>query len=78
MNSPECLLKASDVGKLDRLPAAKHRLVPSFLDDYLNGASWSEFFEKSRIDATMWVWNSKPDVEIIWAFAEEARSCTYA
>lgn len=42
MNSPERLLKALDGGKPDRLPVTTHHVMPSFLDDYLNGASEAE------------------------------------
>lgn len=54
MNTKERFIAALERKKTDRLPVTTHHVMPSFLHNYLNGASNKEFFEKFAIDAIDW------------------------
>ena len=63
MNSRERLLTALAGGVPDRLPVTTHHLMPSFLINYLDGASEEEFFDLFDLDPIRWVWDLKPNEE---------------
>lgn len=55
MTSKERFLTTLDGGKADRLPVTTHHLMPSFLNNYMNGISNQEFFDWLGIDPIDWV-----------------------
>jgi uroporphyrinogen decarboxylase len=63
VNSRERLLTALAGGVPDRLPVTTHHLMPSFLINYLDGASEEEFFDLFGLDPIRWVWDLKPNEE---------------
>ena len=54
MNSRERLLTALAGGVPDRLPATTHHVMPYFLNTYMNGISYHEFFDHFGLDAIHW------------------------
>lgn len=54
MNSKERFIAALEHRQTDRLPVTTHHLMPSFLSNYMNGASNLEFFEHFGLDAIDW------------------------
>jgi len=60
MNSRERLLKTIEGKSPDRLPVTTHHVMPYFLDKYLEGISYHEFFEKFDLDPINWVISFKP------------------
>jgi hypothetical protein len=54
MNTKERFVAALENRQADRLPVTTHHLMPSFLNNFLNGASNAEFFEQFVIDAIDW------------------------
>ena len=54
MNSKERFLKAIKREKGDRLPVTTHHLMPSFLDNIMNGLSAQQFFDQFGLDPITW------------------------
>ena len=54
MTSKERLLKALNNEKPDRLPVTTHHLMPSFLNNYMNGISEQMFFDQFGLDPIKW------------------------
>ncbi|MEA3476587.1 MAG: uroporphyrinogen decarboxylase family protein [Bacteroidota bacterium] len=54
MNSKERFIATLEHRPTDRLPVTTHHLMPSFLKNYLNGASNMEFFEQFGLDPIDW------------------------
>ena len=55
MNSKERFIKTLERGKADRMPVTMHHIMPSFLDNYMDGISDLEFFDFLGIDPINWV-----------------------
>lgn len=55
MTPKERFLTALDKKKPDRLPVTTHHVMPSFLKNYLGGASVQDFFQKFGLDPIHWV-----------------------
>ncbi len=55
MNSKEHFIKTLEGGKADRMPVTTHHIMPSFLDNFMNGISNQEFFDFLGIDPINWV-----------------------
>lgn len=55
MTSKERFLAALKNEKADRLPVTTHHVMPSFLKNYLDGASSQDFFERFGLDPINWV-----------------------
>jgi uroporphyrinogen decarboxylase len=62
MTSKERLLTAIKWGIPDRLPVTTHHVMPYFLDKYLHGMSFDEFFDYFGLDPIRWVVPHKPDI----------------
>ncbi len=54
MNPKERFIAALERRPTDRLPVTTHHLMPSFLKNYMNGASNLEFFEHFGLDPIDW------------------------
>ncbi len=54
MNPKERFIAALEHRPTDRLPVTTHHLMPSFLKNYMDGASNMEFFEHFGLDAIDW------------------------
>ena len=54
MNSKERFIAALEHRQTDRLPVTTHHLMPSFLNNYMDGASNIEFFEHFGLDPIDW------------------------
>ncbi|MEN8230006.1 MAG: uroporphyrinogen decarboxylase family protein [Bacteroidota bacterium] len=63
MNSKERFIKTLEGGKADRMPFTTHHIMPSFLENCMNGISNQDFFELFGIDPIHWVmaYNYSPD-----------------
>lgn len=61
MTSRERLLTALDGGQPDRLPVTTHHVMPYYLDKYMDGISYDDFFDKTGMDPIRWVVPVKPD-----------------
>ncbi len=55
MTSKERFLTALDGGSPDRLPVTTHHVMPSFLKNYLDGASDQDFFDRFGLDPIRWI-----------------------
>ena len=55
MNSKERFIRTLAGGKADRMPVTMHHIMPSFLDNYMDGISDLEFFDFLGIDPINWV-----------------------
>ena len=55
MNTKERFLNALEGKKTDRLPVTTHHLMPSFLKNYMGGASEQEFFDCFGLDPIKWI-----------------------
>lgn len=55
MNSKDRFIKTLEGGKADRMPVTMHHIMPSFLDNYMDGISDLEFFNFLGIDPINWV-----------------------
>lgn len=55
MNSKDRFIITLEGGKADRLPVTMHHIMPSFLDQYMDGISSLDFFEWLGIDPIKWV-----------------------
>ncbi len=55
MNSKERLIITLEGGRADRMPVTMHHIMPSFLDNYMDGISSLEFFDFLGIDPINWV-----------------------
>ena len=54
MTSKERFLKALNKEKPDRLPVTTHHLMPSFLNNYMDGISEQQFFARFGLDPVKW------------------------
>ena len=54
MNTKERFVAALERRPTDRLPVTTHHIMPSFLKNYMNGASNMEFFEYFGLDPIDW------------------------
>ncbi|MCK4965760.1 hypothetical protein KAS50_01950, partial [bacterium] len=61
MTSKERFLKALNREKPDRLPVTTHHVMPYFLEKYMNGVSYQEFFDYVGLDPIQWIVVHKPD-----------------
>jgi uroporphyrinogen decarboxylase len=55
MNSKQRFLNALERKKTDRLPVTTHHLMPSFLNNYMNGISDQDFFDFFGLDPIKWI-----------------------
>jgi uroporphyrinogen decarboxylase len=55
MTPKERFIAALKKTKPDRLPVTTHHVMPSFLKNYMNGASSDDFFERFGMDPIKWV-----------------------
>jgi uroporphyrinogen decarboxylase len=61
MTSKERFLCALNGTQPDRLPVTTHHLMPSFLDNYLNGMTNDAFFDRFGLDPIVWVNAHQPN-----------------
>ncbi len=61
MTSRQRMLTALTGGVPDRLPVTTHHVMTYFLDTYLDGISYHEFFDRFGLDAMLWTVPYKPD-----------------
>lgn len=61
MTSKQRFVAAFDGKVPDRMPVTTHHVMPYFLDKYMDGISYDEFFEHFGMDAIRWADNKKPD-----------------
>ncbi len=61
MTSKERMLTALSRQVPDRLPVTTHHVMPFFLNTYMNGISFDEFFDHFGIDPIHWTVPHKPD-----------------
>ncbi len=61
MTSKERMLTALSRQVPDRLPVTTHHVMPYFLNTYMNGISFDEFFDRFGIDPIHWTVPHKPD-----------------
>jgi len=61
MESKQRLLTALGGGIPDRLPATTHHVMNSFLQKFMDGAAYGEFFDRFKLDAIRWVVAHCPD-----------------
>lgn len=61
MTSRQRLLTALNGGTPDRLPVTTHHVMLSFLDRYMDGISYHQFFDHFGMDAITWTVPYKPD-----------------
>ena len=54
MTSRQRLLTTLDGGKADRLPATTHHVMSYFLDKYMDGIDYHQFFDEMGLDAIHW------------------------
>ncbi len=54
MNSKDRFIITLEGGKADRMPVTMHHIMPSFLDQYMQGISGLEFFDLLGIDPINW------------------------
>ena len=55
MNSRQRFLNALERKKTDRLPVTTHHLMPSFLNEYMDGISDQDFFDYFGLDPVKWI-----------------------
>jgi uroporphyrinogen decarboxylase len=55
MHSKDRFIITLDGGKADRMPVTTHHIMPSFLDQYMDGISDQDFFDLLGIDPIKWV-----------------------
>lgn len=55
MNSKERFIRTLKGGQADRMPVTTHHVMPSFLNNYMNGITNQDFFEILGIDPINWV-----------------------
>ncbi len=63
MNAKERFIKTLERKTPDRLPVTTHHVMPSFLDKYMGGISYQEFFDYFKLDPILWVTAHKPSQE---------------
>jgi hypothetical protein len=61
MTSKQRMVTALDGGVPDRLPVTTHHVMPFFLDTYMGGISYPEFFDYFGLDAIRWTTAVHPD-----------------
>ncbi len=61
MTSRQRLLTALTGGIPDRLPVTTHHVMLSFLNRYLPGLTYHDFFDRFELDAIVWTVPYKPD-----------------
>jgi len=54
MTSKDRFLKALNKGKPDRLPVTTHHLMPSFLNNFMDGIGEQQFFDQFGLDSIKW------------------------
>jgi len=60
MNNKERFVKALERKIPDRLPVTTHHVMPYFLDKYMDGISYHEFFDFFGLDPILWLVAHKP------------------
>ena len=60
MNNKERFIRALERKIPDRLPVTTHHVMPSFLDKYMDGISYQEFFDFFGLDPILWITAHKP------------------
>jgi len=63
MSSRERLLAAISGRVPDRLPATSHHVMAYFLDKFMGGVSYHDFFERMGLDPICWTTPHQPDPE---------------
>ncbi len=85
MNAKERFITTLEGGQADRMPFTTHHIMPSFLENCMNGISNEEFFDFFGIDPIQWVmaYNFPPDTgeyfdptHIKLGFLEARRICS--
>lgn len=68
MTGKERLVAALDRKLTDRLPVTTHHLMNHFLNTYMDGCHYLEFFEKMGMDPVFWVddWRIAPQMDENW------------
>ncbi|GIL09057.1 MAG: hypothetical protein BroJett033_5680 [Chloroflexota bacterium] len=61
MTSRQRMLTALEGGKPDRLPVTTHHVMLAFLNKYMNGVAYHNFFDTFGLDAITWTVPYKPD-----------------
>lgn len=61
MTSRQRMLTALTGGVPDRLPVTTHHVMLSFLEKYMNGIDYHQFFDHFGLDAYVWTVPYKPD-----------------
>ncbi len=61
MTAKERLITALERKTPDRLPVTTHHVMPYFLDTYMHGMSFDEFFDYFGLDPIHWTVPHKPD-----------------
>lgn len=61
MTSRERMLTALTGGVPDRLPVTTHHVMQYFLDTYLDGSPYHDFFDRFGLDAILWTVPYQPD-----------------
>lgn len=61
MTSRQRMLTALTGGVPDRLPVTTHHVMTYFLDTYLDGIAYHDFFDRFGLDAMLWTVPYKPD-----------------
>jgi len=62
MTSKQRMVTALDGGVPDRLPVTTHHVMPYFLDKYLGGITYDEFFDHFGLDPIRWTLPVKADL----------------
>jgi uroporphyrinogen-III decarboxylase len=63
MTSKQRMLTALEGGVPDRMPVTSHHVMPYFLDKYMGGMTYPEFFDHFDLDAIRWVLPTRPDAD---------------
>lgn len=76
MTGKERLLTALDGGCPDRLPATTHHVLDYFMNTYMDGAHYLEFFRQMKLDPIFWVndWQCTPEQMENWRIEKEVLS----
>jgi len=61
MTSRDRLLTAIKGGIPDRLPVTTHHVMPYFLNKYMDGIDYHQFFDYFNLDAVLWTVPNRPD-----------------
>ena len=73
MTGKERLIAALDGKPLDRLPATTHHILDYFMDTYMEGRHYLEFFKETGLDPIFWVndWSWTPEQLENWRIEKE-------